>query len=127
MTQTNIYLDGAELEDVKMLSHDDMIKGFTSNPSLMSKNGITNYDEFIVKFLSLCNNKPVSFEVVSDDFENMEREALKIASYAENIYVKIPIINSKAESSIDLIRKLLSNNIKVNITAVLSNNQIEEW
>ena len=123
---TNIYLDGAELEDVKTLSHNDMIKGFTSNTSLMSKNGITNYDEFIVKFLTLCNDKPVSFEVVSDDFESMEREAFKIASYAKNIYVKIPIINSKAESSIELISKLLSNNIRVNITAVLSNSQIEK-
>ena len=102
------------------------IKGFTSNPSLMSKSGITNYDEFITKFLSLSNGKPVSFEVVSDDFENMEREALKINSYADNIYVKIPITNSKGEYSIELIKKLLKQNLKINITAVLANSQIEK-
>lgn len=126
MSETNIYLDGADLDDVKMLSNDTEIKGFTSNPSLMSKSGITNYDEFITKFLSLSNGKPVSFEVVSDDFENMEREALKINSYANNIYVKIPITNSKGEYSIELIKKLLKQNLKINITAVLANSQIEK-
>ena len=125
MMKTNIFLDGAEIEDVKSLSGDENIKGFTSNPSLMSKSGITNYDDFIKKFLSVSNNKPVSFEVVSDDFSAMEEEAYKIASYSNSIYVKIPITNSKAESSINLIQKLLANNLKINITAVLSETQIE--
>ena len=126
MNETNIYLDGADLNDVKILSGNSEIKGFTSNPSLMSKSGITNYDEFIKKFLSLSNSKPVSFEVVSDDFENMEREALKINSYADNIYVKIPITNSKGEYSIELIKRLLKQKLKINITAVLANSQIEK-
>ena len=126
MNQTNIFLDGAELDDVKTLSNDSQIKGFTSNPSLMSKSGITNYDEFIKKFISLSNGKPVSFEVVSDDFASMEKEALKINSYAENIYVKIPITNSKGEYSIELIKKLLIQKLKVNITAVLATSQIEK-
>ena len=95
MNKINIYLDGADIDDVKELSSQEIIKGFTSNPSLMTKSGITNYNDFIIKFLSVSNNKPVSFEVVSDDFNEMEREANKINSYAENIYVKIPITNSE--------------------------------
>ena len=126
MKETSIFLDGAELDDVEALAEESHIKGFTSNPTLMSKSGITNYDEFIQKFLSLSNNKPVSFEVVSDDFESMEKEAFKIASYGKNIYVKIPITNSRGEFSIDLIKKLVSNDLKINITAVLSNSQIEK-
>ena len=92
MTNTKIFLDGANLDDVEKLSSEDIISGFTSNPSLMFNSGIKNYDDFIVKFLSLSNNKPVSFEVVSDEFEQMYKEAKKIASYSNSIYIKIPVI-----------------------------------
>lgn len=124
MNKTDIYLDGADIEDVKKLSSQENIQGFTSNPSLMTKSGITNYNDFIIKFLSVSNNKPVSFEVVSDDFEEMEREADKIISYADNIYVKIPITNSKGDSSLPLISKLLLKNYKINVTAILSEKQL---
>ena len=125
MERISIFLDGADIADVKKLSFKKYIKGFTSNPTLMSKSGITNYNDFIIKFLSACNNKPVSFEVVSDDFKSMENEARKISSYADNIYVKIPITNSRGESSLDLIKKLLLDGLKINITAVLSQRQID--
>ena len=125
MNKINIYLDGADIDDVKELSSQEIIKGFTSNPSLMTKSGITNYNDFIIKFLSVSNNKPVSFEVVSDDFNEMEREANKIYSYAENIYVKIPITNSKGDSSLPLISKLLQNKFKLNITAILTEKQLD--
>ena len=125
MNKINIYLDGADIDDVKELSSQEIIKGFTSNPSLMTKSGITNYNDFIIKFLSVSNNKPVSFEVVSDDFNEMEREANKINSYAENIYVKIPITNSKGDSSLPLISKLLQNKFKLNITAILTEKQLD--
>ena len=125
MNKINIYLDGADIDDVKELSSQEKIKGFTSNPSLMTKSGITNYNDFIIKFLSVTNNKPVSFEVVSDDFNEMEREANKINSYGDNIYVKIPITNSKGESSLPLISKLLQNNFKLNVTAILTEKQLD--
>jgi len=126
MNKTQIFLDGADLNDVKNMSNDPNISGFTSNPTLMTKSGIINYDEFIRHFLSICNNKPVSFEVVSDTFILMEKEARKICSYASNIYVKIPITNSIGESSLPLIRKLLNENFKINITAILSEKQLDE-
>ena len=125
MNNVKIYLDGADLNDVEAISSDSNISGFTSNPSLMRKSGITNYDEFIKRFLSVCNGKPVSFEVVSDSFDSMEKEARKIYSYASNIYVKIPITNSKGDTSLPLIRKLLNENLNINITAILSENQLE--
>ena len=126
MNNVKIYLDGADLNDVAELSSKEIISGFTSNPTLMAKSGINNYSEFIVKFLSLSNGKPVSFEVVSDDFDKMEQEAKKIYSYGNNIYVKIPITNSIGISSIDLIRKLLNEGLKINVTAILSENQINK-
>ncbi len=126
MDNVKIYLDGADLNDVAELSSKEIISGFTSNPTLMAKSGINNYSEFIVKFLSLSNGKPVSFEVVSDDFDKMEQEAKKIYSYGNNIYVKIPITNSIGISSIDLIRKLLNEGLKINVTAILSENQINK-
>ncbi len=124
MIKTKIFLDGANLDDVELLAKSEIISGFTSNPTLMTKSGIENYSEFIRKFLSLSDNKPVSFEVVSDTFGEMEREAEKIISHADNIYVKIPITNTKGESSLELIRKLLDRNFKVNVTAILSQSQL---
>tara|TARA_A100001011_G_scaffold400825_1_gene519445 strand:- start:5559 stop:6266 length:708 start_codon:yes stop_codon:yes gene_type:complete len=125
MHNTQIYLDGANLDDVEKLANENNISGFTSNPSLMFNSGIKNYDEFIIKFLSLSNNKPVSFEVVSDEFEQMYKEAKKISSYSESIYIKIPIINTQKQSSVDLIRSLLDEGHKINVTAILSQNQLD--
>jgi transaldolase len=109
-----VYLDSADLDVVSKYSSFQNIKGFTSNPSLMSKSGIKSYEEFIKKFLSISNNKPVSFEVTSDTMEEMEMQAKKIYSYSNSIYVKIPICNTKGESTVPLLSRLSSQKIKIN-------------
>ena len=121
-----IYLDGANIEDVKSVGKEDYISGFTSNPSLMSKSGITNYNDFIKKFIDLENKKPISFEVVSDTLEEMERDARKINAFKGNIYIKIPITNSLGETTLPLIKKLLLERFKLNVTAILTETQMIE-
>lgn len=115
-----IYLDGADLASMGVLA--DKVDGFTTNPSLMKKCGISDYRAFAREVLNLSAGKPVSFEVLSDDFGNMEREAREISSWGENVYVKIPIVNTANLATNDLIRKL-SAKISVNVTAVLSKDQ----
>ena len=121
-----VYLDSADLDVVSKYSSFQNIKGFTSNPSLMSKSGIKSYEEFITKFLSISNNKPVSFEVTSDTMEEMEEQAKKIYSYSNSIYVKIPICNTKGESTVPLLSRLSSQKIKINVTAIMSFQQVKD-
>jgi len=121
-----VYLDSADLDVVSKYSSFQNIKGFTSNPSLMSKSGIKSYEEFIKKFLSISNNKPVSFEVTSDTMEEMEEQAKKIYSYSNSIYVKIPICNTKGESTVPLLSRLSSQKIKINVTAIMSFQQVKD-
>jgi transaldolase len=121
-----VYLDSADLDVVSKYSSFQNIKGFTSNPSLMSKSGIKSYEEFIKKFLSISNNKPVSFEVTSDTMEEMEEQAKKIYSYSNSIYVKIPICNTKGESTVPLLSSLSSQKIKINVTAIMSFQQVKD-
>jgi transaldolase len=121
-----VYLDSADLDVVSKYSSFQNIKGFTSNPSLMSKSGIKSYEEFIKKFLSISNNKPVSFEVTSDTMEEMEKQAKKIYSYSNSIYVKIPICNTKGESTVPLLSRLSSQKIKINVTAIMSFQQVKD-
>jgi transaldolase len=121
-----VYLDSADLDVVSKYSSFQNIKGFTSNPSLMSKSGIKSYQEFIKKFLSISNNKPVSFEVTSDTMEEMEEQAKKIYSYSNSIYVKIPICNTKGESTVPLLSRLSSQKIKINVTAIMSFQQVKD-
>jgi len=121
-----VYLDSADLDVVSKYSSFQNIKGFTSNPSLMSKSGIKSYEEFIKKFLSISNNKPVSFEVTSDTMEEMEMQAKKIYSYSNSIYVKIPICNTKGESTVPLLSRLSSQKIKINVTAIMSFQQVKD-
>lgn len=118
-----VYLDSADLEIVKSYSFHKNVKGFTSNPSLMSKSGIKSYEEFIKTFLSISNNKPVSFEVTTDTNAEMELQAKKINAFSNSIYVKIPICNTKGESTVPLIAKLSSQKIKINVTAMMSFDQ----
>lgn len=115
-----VYLDSADLDAIKKYSLHHNIKGFTSNPSLMRKSGIKSYEEFIKTFLSISNNKPVSFEVTSDTMKEMEIQAKKISLFSNSIYVKIPICNTKGESTVPLIAKLSSRKIKINVTAMMS-------
>ena len=101
-----VYLDGADLDSIKKYSSMNVIHGFTSNPSLMSQSNVSNYKDFIISTLSLINQKPISFEVVEDDIELMIEQAKRIASFGKNIYVKIPIVNTKGVSSIPAIKEL---------------------
>lgn len=121
----DIYADGADLKGMLEMRKKPFIKGFTTNPTLMRKAGIKNYLEFARQVLSEIRDLPVSFEVFSDDFREMEREAEKLAELGENVYVKIPVTNTKGIPSYDLIRKLSTAGVHVNVTAVFTFDQIE--
>lgn len=121
-----IYADGADLNDIFELNNNKLIKGFTTNPSLMKKSRITNYKKFAEEILSKVKKKPVSFEVLSDDLKEMYNEAKIINSWSDNIYIKIPIQNTKGQSTKDLVSSLCNENIKCNVTAIFSIEQIIE-
>lgn len=121
----SVFLDGANLQDIAEYSKYSQIKGFTSNPTLMAKAGISDYSTFIIECLKVLNGKPISFEVVSDDINEMYEQAVRISSFAKNIYVKIPITNSKGHDTSKIIQKLTDNNIKLNITAITHLSQID--
>lgn len=123
--RVKIFADGAEKAGMLELAKEPFIQGFTTNPTLMRKAGITDYAGFAKEILSLIKDKPISFEVFSDDFAEMERQARIIASWASNVYVKIPITNTKKESSFDLVKKLATEGIKLNVTAILTLPQVE--
>jgi transaldolase len=120
-----IFADGAEKANIVELASKSFIKGFTTNPTLMRKAGITDYVAFAKDILPIVHNLPISFEVFSDDFTEMERQARIINSWGSNVYVKIPITNTKKESSFDLIKKLAAEGIKMNITAILTLEQVQ--
>ena len=121
----DIFADGADLLVIKKYNDNNLIKGFTTNPTLMKMAGITDYKDFALKAISIVGNKPISFEVFADDFPSMESQAEEIASWAENVNVKIPITNTKGESSVDLIKKLVKKKIKLNITALMTLDQVQ--
>lgn len=115
-----IYADGADKEGMLKLYRDPLIKGMTTNPTLMRKAGITNYEKFACEILEVVKDKPISFEVFSDDFDEMHRQALKISQWQENVYVKIPITNTKGESALPLVGELAQKGVRLNITAMLT-------
>lgn len=119
-----IFADGADLNQIKLLLLNPIIKGFTTNPTLMKSAGITNYEKFSRDLLEMVNKKPVSLEVFSDDFKEMQVQAMKINSWSENVYVKIPVTNTKGEPSSELIKALVRDGVKVNVTAVMTKHQI---
>lgn len=119
-----IFADGAEKASMLELYKLPVIKGFTTNPTLMRKAGISDYVGFAKDILANIKDKPISFEVFSDDFKDMERQARIIASWGPNVYVKIPITNTKKESSFELVKKLAADGIKLNITAILTIEQV---
>ncbi|MEP6988010.1 MAG: transaldolase [Chloroflexota bacterium] len=120
-----IFADGADLASITKLAQNPLIKGFTTNPTLMRKAGISDYTGFAQAVLRLITDRPISFEVFSDEFEDMERQALIINSWAENVYVKIPITNTRAESAVPLIHKLSQQGLKLNITAMTTLDQVK--
>lgn len=124
--KTKLFMDGAELSQIKHFAKDQKVQGFTTNPSLMCKAGIKDYTEFAKQAIRIVGDKPISFEVFSDDFKTMEKEAHTIWGWGGPIYVKIPITNTKGESSIPLIKKLSLEGIALNITAIFTLKQVEE-
>ncbi len=122
--RVKIFADGAERDGMLALAALPHIKGFTTNPTLMRKAGIADYVAFAKDILASITEKPISFEVFSDDFGEMDRQARIISSWAPNVYVKIPITNTRRQSSLDLVRRLAADGIKVNVTAILTIAQV---
>jgi transaldolase len=119
-----IFADGADKAGMLSLNANPAIQGMTTNPTLMRKAGIQNYESFAKDILTTVTSKPISFEVFSDEFPEMKRQALKIASWQKNVYVKIPITNTRGESSLPLVRQLASDGVRLNITAILTLEQV---
>ena len=124
--KTKIFCDIADLPSIKKFSKKDIVKGFTTNPSLIRKAGAKDYKSYSKEILKLCKKKPVSFEVFADDEKSMIKQGLKINSWGKNIYVKVPIVNSKNKFTGNVIKKLNSENIKLNITAVYTAKQTKK-
>lgn len=123
--RTKIFADGADRETILSRNADPMISGFTTNPTLMRKSGISDYKAFALDILKEVTTKPISFEVFSDEFEEMEKQALEIASWASNVYVKVPITNTRKESAVPLIEKLSKRGVKINVTAIMTIDQVK--
>ena len=124
--KTKIFCDIADLNLIKKFNKKKIVKGFTTNPSLMRKAGAKDYKLYSKKILKICTKKPISLEVFADDHENMIRQAKKINTWGKNVYVKIPVINSKGQFTGKVINKLNNQNIKLNITAVYNSNQAKK-
>jgi transaldolase len=124
--KVHIYADGADKAGILDLYNKPFIKGLTTNPTLMKKAGIKDYEAFARDILKTVTAKPISLEVFSDEFAEMKRQALKIAGWGRNVYVKIPITNSRGESSLPLIRELAEQEVQINITAILTLAQVRD-
>src|ERR1043166_915521 len=122
--RVKIFADGADRARLLELRTKPHIVGFTTNPTLMRRAGVTDYRAFARDILAAIRDKPVCFEVLADDFPEMERQALEIASWAENVYVKVPIINCRRSSSTELIRGLSARGVKLNVTALMTLEQL---
>jgi transaldolase len=121
-----LFGDGADIESILELYKKPYIKGFTTNPTLMRKAGISDYQDFAKKLVKAVPDRPISFEVFADDFSEMERQALIISEWGSNVYVKIPITNTKREPSYPLIEKLANRGLKLNVTAMMTLVQVAE-
>jgi transaldolase len=120
-----IFADGADAAGIVALSANPLVKGYTTNPTLMRAAGVADYEAFAREIIDLVPDSPISFEVLSDDFDEMERQALKIASWGDNVYVKIPITNCRSESSFELLRRLSDHGLHLNVTAIMTAGQVE--
>jgi transaldolase len=121
-----IFADGADLAGMKDLYRQPFIKGFTTNPTLMRKAGISDYRTFARQVLQVIPDRPISFEVFSDEFGEMERQAREIASWGANVYVKIPVTNTRREPAAELVRRLSQSGVKLNVTALMSLAQVRD-
>jgi transaldolase len=121
-----IFCDIADLQIIKKFNKKKIVKGFTTNPSLMRKAGAKNYQLYSKQLLKVCNKKPISLEVFADDYKSMLKQGKKISEWGKNVYVKVPVVNSKNRFSGKIIKELNSQNIKLNITAVYTSNQTKK-
>ncbi len=124
--KVKLYADGADRDGMLEMYDKPYIQGFTTNPTLMKKAGISDYEAFAHDILRSIPDRPISFEVFADEFEEMERQALKIKTWGENVYVKIPVSNTRKEMSYDLIQRLSEAGVRLNITAMLTLDQVEQ-
>src|SRR5258708_2697021 len=120
-----LFADGADLTGMKEMAANPRIKGFTTNPTLMRKAGVADYKAFALEVLKIIADRPVSFEVFADDFGQMETQALEIASWDKNVNVKIPVMNTRKEFAGPLIERLSKAGVKLNVTALLTLDQVE--
>jgi transaldolase len=126
LLKVKLFSDGADKKAMIEMASKSYIKGLTTNPTLMRKAGVQNYRLFAKEILTEIRDKPISFEVFSDDLAEMKKQALEIASWADNVYVKVPITNSMGVPTTEVIAYLSSNNVKLNITAILTSTQVAE-
>ena len=124
--KTKIFCDSAEIKVIKKFNKKNIVKGFTTNPSLMRKAGAKDYKTYAKQILNICKDKPVSLEVFADDYFEMKKQAIEISKWAKNVYVKIPIVNSKGKFMGKVIRELNQKKIKLNVTAVYSSTQTKK-
>ena len=124
--RVKIFADGADLDDIERLAQNPIIKGFTTNPTLMRKADVRDYGAFARQVLNIVPDRPVSFEVFSDEFPEMEQQALELASWGSNVYVKVPVTNTRGEFSGPLIQRLSGAGVQVNVTALLALHQVEK-
>jgi len=119
-----IFADGADKAGMLDMARNSWISGFTTNPTLMRRAGVTDFETFAREILEVITDRPISFEVIADEFVEMERQARKVSQWAQNVYVKIPITNTRRESSVALVRRLTHDGIKINVTAMLTLDQV---
>ena len=124
--KVKLFSDGADVEDMLRVYKEGLVRGFTTNPTLMKKAGICDYQAFALEALSHITDCPISFEVFSDDFASMEREARIIHAWGPNVNIKIPVMNTQGQSSAPLIRKLSAEGMQLNVTAILTLQQVSE-
>ncbi|HHF7346195.1 TPA: transaldolase [Legionella feeleii] len=122
--KVKIFSDGADRANILEMHHKPYIKGWTTNPTLMRQEGVLDYQAFAQEILALIPDQPISFEVLSDDFSEMEQQALQLASWGDNVYVKIPITNTRRETCHALVKRLAAQHVKLNITAVMTLEQV---
>lgn len=124
--KVKIFADGADLEGMRALAREPHIAGFTTNPTLMRKAGISDYRAFALEVLKVISDRPISFEVFADEFGEMERQAREIASWGRNVYVKIPVSTTRSEPSYELIKRLAQDRLQLNVTALMTLAQVRD-
>jgi transaldolase len=124
--KVQLFADGADKAQILKALANPLIRGFTTNPTLMRMAGVKDYEAFAHEILEVVKDRPISFEVFADEFAEMERQAHKIAGWADNVYVKIPVTNTRRESSMPLVRRLAHSGVKVNVTAIMTLNQVRD-